>query len=206
MIVFGDVHIGSRRSKIQDLRRCLKSINPDEVAITGDLFDDQHRRVSRDEAIRLIRKAMDILGLRPRSLYIALSSSSHDPILPSPLVADIDGVEVTAHNGEVYIEGAARAVLSHGDKVVRSGVVAYFLDLARRGYVGRALKRRLGLGGDVWLAYGHSHVPYVDPENKIINPGSWKIYGVRRIRGGVYELPSAKPLCKPDLQPPQSLG
>jgi hypothetical protein len=89
---------------------------------------------------------------------------------------------------------------------VKSGVAAFFLDLARRGHVGRALKRRLGLGGDVWLAYGHSHVPYVDAENKIINPGSWKIYGVRRIRGGVYELPSAKPLCKPDLQPPQGLG
>lgn len=197
MIVFGDVHIGSRSAKIQELRSCLKSISPEEVAITGDLFDDQHRRINREEALQLFKKAMEILGIRPRRLYIALSSSSHDPILPGPLAAEIDGVEVAAHNGEIVVDG--KFVITHGDRIVKNGVAAYFLDLLKRGHIGRALRKKLGLGDNVWLVYGHSHVPYVNVQEKILNPGSWKIYGVRRIRGNVYELPSAKPLCQPDL-------
>ncbi|AAL64708.1 phosphohydrolase [Pyrobaculum aerophilum] len=197
MIIFGDVHIGSRHAKIQHLKQCLREINPEEVAITGDLFDDQHRRVSRDEALRLIRKAIEILGIRPKALYIALSSSSHDPLLPGPLTAKIDGIEVVAHNGEVIIND--KVLLSHGDKVVKNGFVAYLMDLTNRGRVGKMLKRKLKLEGNIWLAYGHSHVPYVNPEERILNPGGWKIYGVRRIGGNVYQLPSAKPLCEPHL-------
>jgi hypothetical protein len=100
-----------------------------------------------------------------------------------------------AYNGEILIDGALKAVATHGDRLIRSGVVAYFVDLARRGQIGRWLRRRLALGDDVWLIYGHSHVPHVDVALKILNPGPWKIYGVRRIRGNVYQLPSAEPLC-----------
>ncbi len=73
MFVFGDVHIGSRHSRLQELRSCLKWLSPDEVVVTGDLFDDQYRRVSRDEALRLIKKAMEILQIQPQRLYIAFS-------------------------------------------------------------------------------------------------------------------------------------
>ncbi|ACB40527.1 phosphohydrolase [Pyrobaculum neutrophilum] len=199
MIVFGDVHIGSPHAKIQELRRCLKALNTDEVAITGDLFDDQHRLVGYDDAARLIKKAMEILQIKPRRLYISFSSSSHDPQLPGPLVARIDGVEVYADNGNVLIEDVVKAALTHGDAAVKNGFAAYLIDLARRGQVGRWLRKKLALEDGVWLIYGHSHVPYLNAEEKILNPGSWKIYGVRRLRGNVYQLPSPKPLCQPDL-------
>jgi len=195
VFVLGDVHIGSRRSKMQELRSCLKKLSPDEVAVAGDLFDDQHREVSRDEAVRLIRKAMEILQIQPQRLYIAFSRSSHDPQLPGPLTERIGGTEVVAYNGEIFIDGALKAVVTHGDGLIKNGVVAYFVDLAKRGQIGRWLRKRLALGDDVWLIYGHSHVPHVDAALKILNPGAWKIYGVRRIRGNVYRLPSAEPLC-----------
>jgi len=163
--------------------------------ITGDLFDDQHREVSRDEAVHLIRKAMEILQIRPNRLYIAFSRSSHDPQLPGPLVERISGAEVVAYNGEIFIDGTLKLLVTHGDGFVKNGVVAYLIDLANRGQIGRFLRRRLGLKDDVWLVYGHSHVPHVDWARKILNPGSWKIYGIRRLRGNVYQLPSAKPLC-----------
>jgi len=195
VFVFSDVHIGSPSSRMQELRSCLKKLSPDEVVIAGDLFDDQHRKVSRDEAVRLIKKAMEILQIQPQRLYIAFSSSSHDPQLPGPLTERINGTEVVAYNGEILIDGALKAVATHGDRLIRSGVAAYFVDLARRGQIGRWLRRRLALGDDIWLIYGHSHVPHVDAALKILNPGAWKIYSVRRIRGNVYSLPSAEPLC-----------
>ncbi|MEZ0319477.1 MAG: phosphohydrolase [Pyrobaculum sp.] len=196
MLIFGDVHIGSRHARIQELRACLKGLSDDEVVITGDLFDDQHRVVGRDEAAALIRSAMKLLQIKPKRLYIAFSSSSHDPLLAQPLIEKIEGVEVFAYNGELLVETEKiRIVVTHGDKAVKDGVAAYFLDLVKKGAVGRALRRRLKVSGDLWLAYGHSHVPFLSVEEKIMNPGAWKIYGFRRIRGTVYELPSAKPLC-----------
>lgn len=120
MFVFSDVHIGSPRSKVQELRSCLKKLSPDEVVIAGDLFDDQHREVSRDEAVRLIKKAMEILQIQPQRLYIAFSSSSHDPQLPGPLTEMINRTEVVAYNGEIFIDGAIKAVVTHGDKLIKT--------------------------------------------------------------------------------------
>lgn len=199
MIFFGDVHIGSRYSKIQELVKCLRATYVEEVVITGDLFENQYRRVSYDEAIKLIRRAMGILQIQPRRLYISFSKSSHDPQLPGPLITKIGDTEVLAYNGEVFIEGPQKIVVTHGDRAIRSGVLAYFIDLVRRGQLGRWLRRELALSDEVWLVYGHSHVPYVNEQEKILNPGSWKIYGVRRIRGNIYQLPYPKPLCQPDL-------
>ena len=59
MIVFGDVHLGSPHSRVEELKKCLASLGPERVAITGDLFEDQYRLVGREEAIRLIAKAMN---------------------------------------------------------------------------------------------------------------------------------------------------
>ncbi|MFN3804227.1 MAG: phosphohydrolase [Pyrobaculum sp.] len=196
MIIFGDVHIGSRYSRIDQLRKCLKSIHMEEVAIVGDIFDDEYRAVSRDEAARLVKKAMEILQIRPKHLYISFSSSSHDPQLSMPLVEKIDGVEVVAYNGHIYTE---KAVITHGDSVVKNGVLAGLIEMADRGRLGRALRKRLMVNDGMWLAYGHSHVPYIDLQRKILNPGGWKIYGFRKFKGDVYELPSAKPLCQPHL-------
>lgn len=193
MIAFSDVHIGSRYSKIRELRECLKTLNHDNVIVAGDLFDDQHRKVSRDEALRLIRKAMEILGIRPRRLYISFSSHSHDPILPGPIAENVDGVEIVAHNGELIIEN--RFAVVHGDVVIRNGVMAYAVDIIEGGRVGRMIKKKLHLSRDLWLVYGHSHVPYIGLNDRIVNPGAWKLYGFRRIRGTVVELPAAKPLC-----------
>jgi len=194
VIVFGDVHLGSPYSRVEELKKCLASLGPERAAITGDLFEDQYRPVGREEAIRLIAKAMDMLGLRSAQLYIAFSSSSHDPQLPGPLWEKINGVEVYAFNGDIFIEDS-EVVVTHGDSVVKSGVVAYLVERVDRGRIGRVLRRRLSLRDGVWIAYGHSHVPHVDLGQRILNPGPWKIYGFRRIRGGVYELPSAKRLC-----------
>lgn len=205
MIIFGDVHIGSRHTRLRELRTCLEALEPEVVVITGDLFDDQYRQVSLDEATKLFKKALDILSIRPREVYISLSASSHDPQLPGPLSVKVEGVEVVAYNGPLYIEGEVKVVATHGDQVIHSGVLAYFVDLLDRGKIGRVLKQRLGLDREVWLVYGHSHVPHVDPVKRILNPGSWKIYSFRRLKGGVYALPSAKPLCKPDLEAPNSL-
>jgi predicted phosphodiesterase len=195
VVVFGDVHIGSRHSRLGELRRCLKSASPEEVLITGDLFERQYRRVGRDEAARLIRKALELLQIEPLRVYIALSRTSHDPQLPGPLAIRVGRAEVVARNGEVFVEGPVKIVASHGDRAVRSGVLAYLADLVKRGHVGRVLRGMLGVPGDAWVAYGHSHVPFADAGERMLNPGAWKIYGIRRARGRVYRLPSAKPLC-----------
>ncbi|MGC8582902.1 MAG: metallophosphoesterase family protein [Thermoproteus sp.] len=199
MLVLSDIHIGSRSSLIGELRRCLSGVQVDVLAIAGDLFEDEHRRVGRDEATRLFRRLLAVLSVRPKMLVASLSSSSHDPIV-GHYADTIDGVEVFACNCPISLNyGGERMVITHGDIAVGDGIIAYIIDRIRPGTVGRWAKRKLGLPKDVWLIYGHSHVPYLNTDERILNPGSWKIYGIRRAKGAVYEMPSAKPFCEPDL-------
>lgn len=198
VLVFSDVHLGSPRSRIRELRRCLKGIDAEVVAVAGDLFDDEHRPVGRDEARALFRRALAALGIKPRMLIVSLSSSSHDPQIAGSFTDKIDGVEVMACNCPISFEyGGVKFVITHGDLALGDGFLAYLVDLIRPGQIGRLLRRRLGVQQNEWLIYGHSHVPYLSGEERILNPGAWKIYGIRRLLGAVYEMPSAKLICKP---------
>ncbi len=199
MLVLSDIHIGSPRSRVGELRRCLAGVETDVLAIAGDLFDDEHRRVSKEEASKLFRRLLGVLSVRPRLLIASLSSSSHDPLL-GHFVDVIDGVEVLACNCPIsFTYRGERIVITHGDIAVGDGFLAFLIDRLKPGTVGRMVKRKLGLSNDTWVVYGHSHVPYLDLHERILNPGAWKIYGVRRTKGAVYEMPSAKPFCEPSL-------
>jgi hypothetical protein len=201
MLVLSDIHIGSRSSLIGELRRCLSGVQTDVLAIAGDLFEDEHRRVERKEAAQLFRRLLAVLPVRPKILLASLSSSSHDPLV-GHYVDTLDGVEVLACNCPISLTyRGERMVITHGDMAIGDGFLAYVIDRIRPGTVGRLAKKKLGLPRDVWLIYGHSHVPYLNVDERILNPGSWKVYGIRRARGAVYEMPSAKPLCEPDPKP-----
>ena len=171
------------------IRRCAV-YEGGTLVIAGDLFEDEHRAVGRSEFERLVEKALAVIG-RPRELYIALSASSHDPLLREPYSGYVAGTRVYACNCPVRLGGI---VVAHGDSVIRNGAVAYLVERVARGFVGRALRRRLSLGSE-WLVYGHTHVPLIDPAHRLANPGPWKAYGFRRELGGVVELPNAKFAC-----------
>ncbi|MEL9990974.1 MAG: phosphohydrolase [Thermoproteus sp.] len=199
MLVLADIHIGSPNSLVKELRRCLSGVDIDVLAIAGDLFEEEHRRIGRDEAMTLFKRLLAVLAVRPKVLVASLSSSSHDPLL-GHFSGVVDGVEVLACNCPISLTYAGeKIVVAHGDIAVGNGFLAYLIDSIRPGTIGRIAKRKLGLSKDVWLVYGHSHVPYLNLGERILNPGPWKIYGVRRIKGAVYEMPSAKPFCQPDL-------
>lgn len=197
MLVLSDIHIGSPRSRIDELRRCLAGVEADVLAIAGDLFDDEHRRVGKEEAASLFKRLLKVLGARPKLLIASLSSSSHDPLL-GHFAEVVEGVEVLACNCPIsFTYRGEKIVIAHGDVAIGDGFLAYLLDRLKPGAVGRLARRKLGLPSDTWLIYGHSHVPYLDTRERLLNPGAWKVYGVRRIRGMVYEMPSAKPFCEP---------
>lgn len=195
--VISDIHIGSPRSRIKELRQCLQRNNIDVLVIAGDIYEKEYRKVEREEAYRLFERLLNVLGSKPKLVIISLSSSSHDPQI-GHFVGDVDGVEVDACNCPISFNYMGEEyVVVHGDVAVRNGVLAYVIDSLRPGAVGRILRRKLKLRAKTWLIYGHSHVPYLSLEERILNPGSWKAYGVRRILGALYEMPSARPICKP---------
>ncbi len=178
-----DVHLGSPSSNIAVLRDCLKSLSPRVLIVAGDLFDDEHRPVDVDEFALLMSRFISALGVSPRVLIASLSSSSHDPLVGS-YMGTIGTAEVRACNCPVLISGGINALVLHGDLVVRNGVMAYVLESVAPGTMGRRARRRLGVG-DAWVVYGHSHVPLLNPRLALLNPGPWKVYGVRRKRGFV---------------------
>lgn len=182
-LVVSDVHLGSPYTDIDGLRGCLRSLVPGILIIAGDLFDDEHRYVDREGFELLVARLLRALGIRPRVLIASLSSSSHDPLVGS-YIGVVDGVEVKACNCPIWISGGINAVVLHGDMVVRNGVLAYALELAVPGIIGRSARKRLD-AGRAWVVYGHSHVPLLDNRRMLLNPGPWKIYGVRRKRGFV---------------------
>nr|KJR73546.1 MAG: phosphohydrolase [Thermoproteus sp. AZ2] len=197
MYIISDIHIGSPRSKIKELRQCLQRDNIDILVIAGDIYEKEYRRVEREEAHGLFERLIKVLGVRPKLMIVSLSSSSHDPQI-GHFVGEVDGVEVDACNCPISFNYMGEEyVVVHGDIAVGDGVLAYIIDRIRPGAVGRILRRKLKLYAKTWLIYGHSHVPYLSLEERILNPGSWKAYGIRRTLGAVYEMPSARPICKP---------
>jgi len=191
LYVASDLHIGSPRSLAHLFRRC--PVDGSTLVVAGDVFEDEHRVVGFDEFAKLVKRFLVVIGVKPREVFMALSSSSHDPILPRPFTSVIDGVRVFACNCAVRV-GSVVAV--HGDSVIRNGALAYLVERFRRGLIGEVLRRRLGLSGE-WLVYGHTHIPLVDRGRRLVNPGPWKVYGFRRLLGGVVELPSAETVCGP---------
>ncbi len=181
--VIADVHLGSPRSNIAELRRCLKSLSPNILIVAGDLFDDEHRHVDLKEFELLMSRFLRSLGVSPRMLIASLSSSSHDPLVGS-YMGTVGTTEVRACNCPVRVTGDVRAVVLHGDLVIRNGVLAYMMESVAPGTIGRRARKRLDVG-DAWVVYGHSHVPLLDLRLALLNPGPWKVYGIRRKRGFV---------------------
>lgn len=200
MLVLSDIHIGSSASKINILRKCLQKYYDKIIVIAGDIYEKEYRKVTKEEAAALFRRLTKTLDIKPKLLLISLSSASHDPQV-GYFSGEVDGVEVVACNCPIaFTHEGANYVVAHGDMAISDGILAYLADLVRPGTVGRILRRKLKIGNETWLIYGHSHVPYLNIEERILNPGPWKVYGFRRILGSVYELPSARPICKPNPQ------
>ncbi|ABL77537.1 metallophosphoesterase family protein [Thermofilum pendens] len=161
--------------------------------VAGDLFDNFHFKASRRLLIEEFSKIIDVERL-PAVFAASLSSSSHDPLLDSPLEEIIDGKRLLFSNGAVEVQvGGRQFIVIHGDRLVGSGVLAFLLNfvaerLGRKLYLEEAHRRVLGLG-DEWLVMGHTHIPGIDREKRLVNLGSWKTSW----KGGLPYWRKAKP-------------
>ena len=150
------------------------------LIVLGDMFDKLHRRTSSEELRRHLLQAVSGTEL-PESLYYTTSLSSHDPVFEEPFELSLNGASLLVVPGllQLEVEGHELCAL-HGDAVARSGVLAYALNAAAAA-AGRPLlleevaKRRF-CAPQAWLLAGHTHIPGLDPERRLGNPGSWKLY------------------------------
>ncbi len=177
-LIFSDTHCKTGRlcGPVLKILNTAREEDVDCVAILGDLFDDLHVRVGP----AMLVSEMARLGFNkysPKYILYTPSSSSHDPILGE---AELNLGGTTIHVARVInIElGGENVCLTHGDVAIPNGAIAYFVNKAAA-VLGKSLfleeqtRKKLCVKNG-WFFMGHTHIPGLDHERKLGNPGSWR--------------------------------
>ncbi|QOJ78478.1 metallophosphoesterase family protein [Infirmifilum lucidum] len=177
-LIFSDTHCKRGRpcSPVLEVLGAAKEENVDCIAILGDLFDDFH--VDVDPATLALEMArLGFSTYSPRYVLYTPSLSSHDPILGE---AEFNLGGTVIHVARVINIGLGgeEVCLTHGDIVVPNGAIAYFVNrtmaiLGKSLFLEEQARKRL-CGRSSWLFMGHTHIPGLDHERRLGNPGSWR--------------------------------
>ncbi len=176
-VLVSDIHCRPGSCRAKDVAR-LAVREGASLIVLGDLFDDLHREVSDDELERALRAAFH--GVTNLEIYYVTSGSSHDPILRHEVRLMLGSLIVRACPGALVTRvGQLRALLTHGDMVLRNGAHAFLVNatammLGEKLYLEKVLRKKLRLPSDWWLIMGHTHIPGIDYEARVANTGSWK--------------------------------
>ncbi|MHA1595494.1 MAG: hypothetical protein ACTSXJ_04370 [Candidatus Baldrarchaeia archaeon] len=157
--------------------------NVKRLVIAGDFVNFVHKSISRDRLEKMIAQAVRTIGI-PKNYYIEIfyvtSTTSHDPKVSEMINFSVDNAEVFVIPGALILEvnGRTKFCVVHGDYVSRNGFLSSILNriaaiFGRKLYLERKLKSVIGLDAETWLIMGHTHMPGVDPANRVANCGSW---------------------------------
>lgn len=180
IVLVSDIHTNFSDEKMTLITRLTDEVGANSLVVLGDLFDDMHRIVTRDELSRAFRVIFRRNDVNKLEVYYVTSLSSHDPILSRDLHLYLDNTRVHLYPGALIAQaGGMKAFLTHGDIIVKNGAHAFIVNLlaeafGRTLYLERKLRRLLRLPDNWWLFMGHTHLSGLDPASKIGNTGSWR--------------------------------
>jgi len=161
--------------------------NTENLVIVGDLFDSPEffNKLAGEEnnISKPFCTSLKFINNPPRDIYFIIGTPGHDPeFLAGPefsnyevtcsnstihiagrlAIFEIDGLNVAAHHGDYIADGFVNCVISYFSKKLGKPLI-----------LERSWKGAISLNEDYWLITGHSHIPAVDYEHRVANPGAW---------------------------------
>ncbi len=177
VMVVSDLHCRGHCPTFATLLRCAVKAGVDAIIVAGDLVNDG-RRLSLEEALRDLASAAP--SGAPLVVYVT-SRASHDPLIEGVKAVKLGPLRILAVPVPArFSVGGLKVYVTHGDTVVRSGLVAFLLAYAllaigiRMGFE-KIARAKAAVSRSGWLVLGHTHIGGVDEEYRVANAGGWRV-------------------------------
>jgi UDP-2,3-diacylglucosamine pyrophosphatase LpxH len=187
-LFISDLHLKSDQpfEYAGELRSFIENNNLSNLIINGDLFDSPKDAQEILHTSQPNVSLLDVLGLGELALdmYWVTGSPHHDPSKPTK--SRIEGIE--ALGPCVFIHcGHYEVMAYHGHDMSVIGAFGHAWDrFVSRLSLERLWKRLAKVDKDVWVVFGHTHIPGLDETNRVANCGGWQTKPfVRPTRTGV---------------------
>jgi len=189
-IMASDLHCTYDCRPLCLLIKIAKQYGINAIAIIGDLFDKFHINTNCMNVTKKLREyiypCIHYIDKNLMLVYI-VSQASHDPILQNNCRQIIDIKDKKIHvyifkNPVKIITEKHSLFLTHGEIIIRNGGFAFIINylmekFGKKLFLEKYLKNKINLSQNTWLIMGHTHIPGIDPNYRVINTGNWKEKG-----------------------------
>lgn len=176
-LFISDLHLKSDQpfEYAKDLRNFIETHNVSNLVIDGDFFDSPRDAQQILGGSRSKSSALKVLGLEglPVNMFWVLGSPPHDPASLANNQRDSWGLEVLGRCALIDC-GPFEVLVYHGHDISHKGALGHAWDrfVSKLG-LERLWKRLAKVDKNVWVVFGHTHVPGVDAGSRVANCGGW---------------------------------
>jgi UDP-2,3-diacylglucosamine pyrophosphatase LpxH len=168
-----------------DLRHFIETRQVSNLVVNGDLFN------SPEDARKALENPSDLiakLGLDNPSLKLfwVKGSPAHDPPNLSAPRSNLGGLRVLGRC--VLLDfGHVQVMAYHGHDMSLKGALGHAWDrFISKLSLERLWKRMARVNENLWVFFGHTHIPGVDLRHRVANSGGWqKVIFVTPTRTGL---------------------
>lgn len=174
LIIVSDLHLESNFRDLSCIGDFIDKNKISTLIFNGDVFDRKHKEIfQRDD----FKKIEERLGIENGSLkkLIYITAYNHDPYLKEDFMEFKEGEkEFLVFGGLLKLKTSQDLFyIFHGDYITIAPFPTLINKLSASLSFEKLAKKIIGAKREDWLILGHSHLPGIDPERKIANPGSW---------------------------------
>lgn len=176
-LLISDLHLKSGQSfkHSEDLKKFIESRNVSNLIVNGDWFNspkDAQEFLGNPPSGSRALKVLGLDGL-PLNVFWVLGSPAHDPDLPEerlePGRLEVLGRCVLITNERLEL------LVYHGHDLSLKGAFGHAWDrFVSKLSLERLWKRIAKVNKNVWVVFGHTHIPGVDPRSRVANCGGWQ--------------------------------
>ena len=178
ILFISDLHLKSDQpfEYAGELRNFIENKNVSNLIINGDLFDSPKDAQEIFHISQPNVSLLDVLGLEGLSLdmYWVTGSPHHDPSNLTKSEIEVEGFEALGRCAFIHC-GLCEVMAYHGHDMSLIGAFGHAWDrFASRLSLERLWKRLAKIDKNVWVVFGHTHIPGLDETNRVANCGGWQ--------------------------------
>jgi predicted phosphodiesterase len=189
-LFISDLHLRSNQlfNYAEDLRDLVETNNVSNLVINGDLFDSPEDGQEILGTSRSERSILDSLGLEGSSanVFWVVGSPPHEPVDLANEEKDPGGITALGECAIITC-GSLEVMAYHGHDMSNRGGYGHLWDrFVSRMSLEKAWKRFANVDKEVWVVFGHTHIPGIDARSRVANCGGWSTSLIMRAsRSGI---------------------